>query len=451
MAFVRYDERDENYATNLWRSWFLRWVMPQAEDGGPITKPFVFSAYGYSVGDTLLTASDVLRDYELAKKYGITGDVLYHDIGWSIKPDGTSLTHPYAPSSYTGTWEIDLTRFPGGFKPLAEAVGAKKVILWHQPEWVETDAQSLDVMVQKYGFKKEWLLPGPTAAVLTDYSNEECFEWVYDRVSKNIDFNGVNLYREDFNIWDVSEHWYRNDAPDRKGITEIKHVMNHYRLWDKLLEEFPGLTIDTCASGGGRLDLETMRRASVLLTKSDYYTVPITRQIPINASLFSWIPVGVSSAVSNGAIVSKSTIRRSYSTIFTFSLLNGVWDEYDYRAIRDGLEEWRTINKYMYSDYYLLTEYAALDEYDKFTAWQFFDRVLDSGYIQVFKQRDCGNSITINLQGVAEDKYYKLIDADGAGNSIEKIKGSELKNGITIIFSDKGAIEKDALLLINPV
>lgn len=59
-----------------------------------------------------------------------------------------------------------------------------------------------------------------------------------------------------------------NDADDRKGITEIKHIMGLYRLWDALLERFPHLIIDNCASGGRRIDIETLRR-SVPLWRSD--------------------------------------------------------------------------------------------------------------------------------------------------------------------------------------
>ena len=56
---------------------------------------------------------------------------------------------------------------------------------------------------------------------------------------------------------------------DRQGITEIRHVEGYLAYWDELRRRHPGLLIDSCASGGRRNDLETLRRAVPLL-RSDY-------------------------------------------------------------------------------------------------------------------------------------------------------------------------------------
>ncbi len=33
--------------------------------------------------------------------------------------------------------------------------------------------------------------------------------------------------------------WRRNDAPDRQGITEIRHITGYFAYWDALLEATP--------------------------------------------------------------------------------------------------------------------------------------------------------------------------------------------------------------------
>ena len=55
--------------------------------------------------------------------------------------------------------------------------------------------------------------------------------------------------------------WRGNDPPDRQGITEIRHVEGLLAYWDELRRRHPEMPIDTCASGGRRNDLETLRRA----------------------------------------------------------------------------------------------------------------------------------------------------------------------------------------------
>ena len=78
---------------------------------------------------------------------------------------------------------------------------------------------------------------------------------------------GVDVYRNDFNI-DPLHFWRQNDTPNRQGITEIRYVEGHYEMWNRFREEFPGLWIDNCASGGRRIDLETTS-ISIPLWRSD--------------------------------------------------------------------------------------------------------------------------------------------------------------------------------------
>ena len=83
--------------------------------------------------------------------------------------------------------------------------------------------------------------------------------------------------------------WRANDAPDRQGITEIRHVTGYLAYWDELRRRHPDMLIDTCASGGRRNDLETLRRA-VPLWRSDYgYDDPPAMQ-NLTYGLALWVP-----------------------------------------------------------------------------------------------------------------------------------------------------------------
>ena len=52
-------------------------------------------------------------------------------------------------------------------------------------------------------------------------------------------------------------------------MTENLHVQGYLAYWDALRRRHPGMLIDSCASGGRRNDIETLRRAVPLL-RSDY-------------------------------------------------------------------------------------------------------------------------------------------------------------------------------------
>ena len=79
----------------------------------------------------------------------------------------------------------------------------------------------------------------------------------------------LSCLRIDYNI-DPLAFWRFMDtqAPNRVGLTEMRYVEGLYRMWDDVLQANPGLFIDNCASGGRRIDLETMSR-SLPLWRSD--------------------------------------------------------------------------------------------------------------------------------------------------------------------------------------
>src|SRR5512136_3398137 len=84
---------------------------------------------------------------------------------------------------------------------------------------------------------------------------------------------GIDVYRQDFNM-EPLRYWQEADEPERVGMHEIRHVEGLYALWDELRARHPGLAIDNCASGGRRIDLETVSR-SYALWRSDFQDIGV--------------------------------------------------------------------------------------------------------------------------------------------------------------------------------
>ncbi len=116
---------------------------------------------------------------------------------------------------------------------------------------------------------------------------------------------GIDVYRQDFNFEPLSR-WQANDTPDRQGISEIEHVEGYLAFFDELRKRFPNLLIDTCASGGRRLDLETLRRA-VPLWRSDYPYGATPMQMQ-TYGLSLWVPYFGTSAGSLDPYTFRSEI-----------------------------------------------------------------------------------------------------------------------------------------------
>ena len=78
--------------------------------------------------------------------------------------------------------------------------------------------------------------------------------WLESVPETYIEKLNMSCFRQDSNA-ELSTYFANGDEPDRRGVTEIKHIMGQYRLWDALLAKYPGLMIDNCASGGRRIDI----------------------------------------------------------------------------------------------------------------------------------------------------------------------------------------------------
>ena len=88
---------------------------------------------------------------------------------------------------------------------------------------------------------------------------------------------------------DPLSNWRENDAEDRQGITENHLVTGYLAYWDELRRRHPNMLIDTCASGGRRNDIETLRRAVPLL-RSDWLLEPTRIYVrPVLSALAAFV------------------------------------------------------------------------------------------------------------------------------------------------------------------
>ena len=125
------------------------------------------------------------------------------DAGWYACSDWPQI----------GTWTPDPTRYPHGFRPISELAHAKGMglIVWFEPERV-TPGTFL------YTNNPAWLLGRDGEQKLLNLGNADARQWLTDYVDAMLRREGIDLYRQDFNI-DPLSYWRANDAPDRQGLS----------------------------------------------------------------------------------------------------------------------------------------------------------------------------------------------------------------------------------------
>ena len=255
--------------------------------------------------------------------------------------------------------------------------------------------------------------------------------------------NDIDLYREDFNFdpaifFEIKDN---SEGENRKGITENLFYQGHYQLWDEIIDwcakNGKHTYVDSCASGGGRNDLESMRRGVPFLrSDSDRTTIPL--RLAYTTTLSKWVVYnGAVAKESAGELVAGRTdmyvMRATYLAHIT---LDGEWSRgnVNYDIIKKGLAEWKIMNDLVLKDFYVLTPYNDINNTTNWTVYEYFDSNLDRGVIQSFRpENNEEDNFTVIVRGVNPNEYYTITDAEGY-NSNDKIKGSILLKGYALFL-----------------
>ena len=152
-------------------------------------------------------------------------------------------------------------RFPRGLRPISDAAAkaGMKFLVWFEPERVNAGTY----LAKEH---PEWVIsPGGDGGGLFTLGTPAAREFMTRYLAEVIKRYKMDWLRIDYNI-DPLGFWQFLDKqdPDRVGMAEIRYIEGLYRMWDDLRATYPRLAIDDCASGGRRIDLETMSRSTPL-------------------------------------------------------------------------------------------------------------------------------------------------------------------------------------------
>jgi alpha-galactosidase len=314
--------------------------------------------------------------------------------------------------------------------------------LWSEPERVGFGTE----LFEKH---QDWLIPPPDpyadASFLLDFGNADAWAWSVDRFDSIITNQGaqgheLDVFRQDFNM-DPLGYWNAKDVPGRSGMTQVKHVIGHLAFWDELRRRHPHLWIDSCASGGRRNDLETMRR-SVPLLRSDYQFEPTGNQCH-TYGLSLWLPyygTGVGPQTTNdGAWGSgQYVVRSSLAPCYTSSVDASTASEEDWALLRSMNEEFiRIQDDLLYSDFYPLTEFSLQD--DVWMALQFDRPATGTGVVLVFRRPNARVATTrFILHGLDAGRHYRIENFDLGGTAVSSGK-ILMQKGLEVSLSDAPA------------
>lgn len=164
-----------------------------------------------------------------------------------------------------GDWTVSPEVFPQGLTPLIEEVHrlGMQFGLWVEPEMVNPDSNL-------YRAHPDWVLhfPGRPRTewrfqLLLDFGRPEVVETIYAALEKLLKDHAI-----DFIKWDMNRYATEPGSVAGQAIWRA-HTAGVYAIMDRLRKAFPRLQIESCASGGGRVDLGILARTDQVWTSDN--------------------------------------------------------------------------------------------------------------------------------------------------------------------------------------
>ncbi|MBO5460935.1 MAG: alpha-galactosidase [Ruminococcus sp.] len=192
------------------------------------------------------TESKLLKLAKTGKEAGIELFVL--DDGWFGKRNSDTCS--------LGDWTPNSKKLPKGIKGIAEKVEALglKFGIWVEPEMVNEDSDL-------YRAHPNWAvrIPGRGHSegrnqMLLDFTRTEVQDNIIEQMSAVFSDGPVSYVKWDMNR-NFSDLFSRALSADRQKEFGHRYILGLYRVVKTLVERFPHILFEGCASGGNRFDL----------------------------------------------------------------------------------------------------------------------------------------------------------------------------------------------------
>ncbi|WP_026309788.1 alpha-galactosidase [Niabella aurantiaca] len=167
-----------------------------------------------------------------------------------------------------GDWEVDKNKFPRGLGPLIDSVHrlGMKFGLWVEPE---SAVRNSDV----YRKHPDWVLefPGRSATpgrFFLNLAKEEVYRYLYHSLDRLLTENKIDFIKWDQNTA-IGDAGWADAPPEIQMEVRVRFINNVYRLVDALRKKHPHVLFESCASGGGRVDLGMLARMDQVWTSDN--------------------------------------------------------------------------------------------------------------------------------------------------------------------------------------
>ena len=169
-----------------------------------------------------------------------------------------------------GDWYVNRNRLKNGISGLSRKIHDLGMMfgLWLEPEMVNKDSDLYrkhpDYIIET---PKRHASHGRKQYVL-DFSRKEVVDNIYEQLVKILDEDEIDYIKWDMNR-NITECYSIAYPPEQQGEIMHRYILGVYDLYERLIERYPKILFESCASGGGRFDAGMLYYAPQAWTSDD--------------------------------------------------------------------------------------------------------------------------------------------------------------------------------------
>ena len=220
-----------------------------------------------------------------AKKLGAEYYVI--DCGWHDEEQN--------PFYHVGKWEESKRKYPDGLTKTLDYLRSLglKVGLWLEPEVVGYFGDAKELWTDDCYFQRNGKPLIVSNRYQLDLRNEKVYKKLMEKISYIIDFYHLDYMKFDYNI-EIGIGTDLNSNSLGDGLLEYNR--SYIKFMEELGNKFPKLIIESCASGGNRIDYLTLSNVNLASTsdQTNYRLYPyilsnlLTAILPEQAGVWSY-------------------------------------------------------------------------------------------------------------------------------------------------------------------
>ena len=322
-------------ASRLFHRYQREKILPQAPT--PRLRPVLYNSWEATFFDVDEAGQAALA--EKAASIGVERFVV--DDGWfgARNSDKAGL----------GDWVVNRKKFPNGLAPLIKRVNelGMQFGLWVEPEMVNPDSDL-------YRAHPDWVIhfagrqrSEARNQLVLNLARKDVYEHLLKKLDELVAGNNIAYLKWDHNrAW--SEPGWPDAGPDAQQRLYVEYVNNLYRLLSELRRRHPALEIESCASGGGRVDLGIMKLTEQVWTSDN--TDPYDRLVIQDGYSHAYAPAAMMAWVTDAPnFVNKRVTSLEYRFLSAMQGGLGIganlkhWSEEDFAKARRLVDEYKRV------------------------------------------------------------------------------------------------------------